>query len=151
MGGVISAVQFDILRIQFYNTSAQHAAGSALGLGSATDAWTTFLNGYIELPSSTSAVTNPAFYLNLAEALQLIKAYLCRSNFGGVMLWDATYVDNNVNAGFPYYLLMKDYLLLSKKQNPMLACVSPASTISRRFLNQERGARRSGGMSAVHA
>lgn len=56
-----------------------------------------------------------AFYLNLAEALKLTAAYFCRPGLVGVMLWDATCADRNVNTGFPYYLLMKDYLLLSQR------------------------------------
>jgi len=139
---MISAVQFDILWIQFYNTPMCSArTWISTGAGISYDAWTTFLNGtastnaklYIGIPGSTSAVPNPAFYFNPAEALELIKAFFCRPKFGDVMLWDATYADSNVNGGFPYYLLMKDYLLLIQKQNSMFGCVSPASKISRRF------------------
>jgi hypothetical protein len=54
-----------------------------------------------------------------------------------MMLRNATYADSNTIAGFPYYLLMKDYLLLSQKQNSMLGCVSRASTISRSILDEE--------------
>ena len=84
---------------------------------------------YVGLPGSTSAVSNPAFYLKPAESLKLVKVFFCKLNFRGVMLWNATYADSNVSAGFPYYLLVKNYLLLTQKQNTLSDCVSPASTM----------------------
>ena len=131
MGAMISAVPFDVLWVQYYNTPACSArAWTNTGDGFSYDAWTRYLSGtasanaklYIGLPGSTSAVANPPFYLHPAEALRLIKAFFCRPNFGGVMLWDATYADLNVNAGLSYHLLIKDYLLVSRKQSFALCC-----------------------------
>ncbi|RDW82575.1 glycoside hydrolase family 18 protein [Coleophoma cylindrospora] len=131
MATMISGAQFDILWIQFYNTASCSARNWAtanyqyssthkeLPSGFSYDAWTTFLAGtasskaklYIGLAASTTAAVNPSFYLTTSDAANLAQAYFCRPNFGGIMLWEATYAENNVANGLTYYQAVKDILV----------------------------------------
>ena len=79
----------------------------------------------------------PGLLPQSGRSIEAYQGVLLQAQCRGVMLWDATYADSNTIAGFPCYLLLKDYLLLSQKQNSMLGCVSRASTISPSILDEE--------------
>ncbi|RDW75900.1 glycoside hydrolase family 18 protein [Coleophoma crateriformis] len=131
MATMISGAQFDILWIQFYNTASCSARNWAtanpqyssthkeLASGFSYDAWTAFLVGtassnaklYIGLAASTTAATNPSFYLTTSQVANLAQAYFCRPNFGGIMLWEATYAEKNVVNGLTYYQVVKNILV----------------------------------------
>ena len=68
---------------------------------------------YVGLPASPAAA-NPAHYLELGELRQLLAVFQCDSRyqgvFGGVMLWEATFSDNNVIDGAPYAVHVKRIL-----------------------------------------
>ncbi|KAJ0122781.1 chitin recognition protein [Diaporthe amygdali] len=120
LGQVIASVAFDALFIQFYNTAACSArawvnANPNFVSGTHTfpsggftyDTWSTAIAGgasaaaklYIGLPGSTDAVDDPTFYLNQNETANIVDAYFCNRNFGGVAIYDATYADENLYLG----------------------------------------------------
>jgi chitinase len=129
MASMIQKAKFDIIWVQFYNTpSCSARSWVTSGSGFSYDAWAKFLVGtksaaaklYIGLPGSTAAA-NSAHYLQPAEAARLLKNFYCHANFGGVMLWDATYAANNLNGGIPYYATIKK-LLLAESKDTSKAC-----------------------------
>lgn len=139
MGTMIAAVKFDIIWIQFYNTPYCSARAWVLANPSYTmpggekasrfayNDWAKFLVGtassaaklYIGLPGSTAAVADPSNYLNPTELSNILGAYYCKPNFGGVMIWEATAADNN--AAGPYYTTAKN-ILTGYVNNPNLSC-----------------------------
>ncbi|PMD16786.1 carbohydrate-binding module family 50 protein [Hyaloscypha hepaticicola] len=151
MGQMITYAKFDIIWIQYYNTAQCSArnwvtanpnylsTGIEEPSGFSFDAWEGFLEGtasqdaklYIGLP----AATNTDYYLSPSEASSLIKAYYCKPNFGGIMLWEATAAENNdVGCGETYYQAMKE-ILVDYSQDGSLSCVKapkyPISTSSK--------------------
>ena len=113
------------------NACRQQPAGSkklillSLGGGAGAyqlNAWTSFLAStpysknarvYLGLPGSAAAAARPSFDLNPKQAADLIAAFYCRANLGGVAVWDATYARANVAAagGKNFYQNMKSSLL----------------------------------------
>jgi len=141
MGQMITYAKFDIIWIQYYNTAQCSArnwvtanpnyttTGVEEPSGFSFDAWETFLVGtessdaklYIGLPGAGS----PTWYLSPTEASSLIKAYYCKPNFGGIMIWEATSADNNdVGCGETYYEAVKE-ILVDYSQDRSLSCVTP--------------------------
>ncbi|KAI9050624.1 hypothetical protein LZ554_005783 [Drepanopeziza brunnea f. sp. 'monogermtubi'] len=128
MGLTITNAKFDILFIQFYNNGANGctARNYSSSTNKATSGfnynkWVTFVNSgasagaklYIGLLGSNYAGT-ASDYILASEAKPLIAAYHGATQFGGVMLWEATYAENN-NAvtGYPgmnYYQIIKSFL-----------------------------------------
>lgn len=112
MGALISAVPFDIIFVQYYNTPQCSArnwvnANSNFAMdgvertnGFTYNTWSNFLSGtasanaklYIGVPGAPDA---GGFYLSPDEISWLIKAHFCKGNFGGVMIWEATSAENN--------------------------------------------------------
>jgi chitinase len=130
---MIAAVQFDILWVQYYNTpicSARSWITNPSSSGFSYDTWAAFLLNtasakaklYIGLHGSPSAAANPTFYLSPVEAEKIIQTFFCRKNFGGIMLWDATYAEGNINQGMTYYQTMKE-ILARALQNTSQPCV----------------------------
>lgn len=120
MGQLIASVAFDALFIQFYNTPAcsarawvnanpNYVAGTrpVVSGGLTYDTWTTALATsassaaklYLGLAGSEYAVNDTSYYINPNETTNLINAYFCNKNFGGVAIWDAEYADENVYLG----------------------------------------------------
>ncbi|KAE9372586.1 carbohydrate-binding module family 50 protein [Stipitochalara longipes BDJ] len=141
MGQMITYAKFDIIWIQYYNTAQCSArnwvtanpnyttTGVEEPSGFSFNAWETFLVGtessdaklYIGLPGGGS----PTWYLTPTEASSLIKAYYCKPNFGGIMIWEATSAENNdVGCGETYYEAVKD-ILVDYSQDGSLSCVTP--------------------------
>jgi len=141
MGQMITHAEFDIIWVQYYNTpecSARNwvtanpnytTTGVEEPSGFSFDAWERFLIGtrsrnaklYIGLPGAADST----YYLTPTEASSLIKAYYCKPNFGGIMIWEATAADNNdVGCGETYYEAVKD-ILVAYSQDGALACVVP--------------------------
>lgn len=136
--------------MQFYNTSQCSARayfdstyGQAANGGVPTnisyDAWISWIEGnsanaatkvYIGLPAAPGA-GNADDYLNVTEAGQLITNFKCKypSNFGGVMLWEATYSENNQINGLSYAQNIKPLLMGSSCLSSTAAApASPASS-----------------------
>lgn len=139
MAAMIAAVKFDIIWVQFYNTPYCSArAWVNTGGGFSYDGWANFLVGtqsanaklYIGLPGSTLAAGDPSNYLNPTEAGSLLKAFFCHANFGGVMLWEATYADNNVVGGLTYDQIIKNLLLADSTDSSLSCAKNTISTIT---------------------
>lgn len=147
MGQLIATVAFDALFIQFYNTPACSARAWANANtnyvpgtrpvpsgGFTYDTWTTAVAGgassaaklYIGLPGSADAVDDASFYLNQNETKNLINAYFCNRNFGGVALYDATYADENVLNGQTFTQWTKQVLTDSLADPVVRTCRGPA-------------------------
>ena len=113
MGAMIAGAQFDLLWIQFYNNAAaqctarQWADNYAL-TGQEDSAeftynqWLSTINNgasagasiYLGLLGSTLAGT-ASDYISPLEAQSLIESYHNKPQFGGVMIWEATYSEEN--------------------------------------------------------
>ncbi|KAF8863084.1 glycoside hydrolase [Acephala macrosclerotiorum] len=125
MGVIIQQAQFDVLWVQYYNTpqcSARNWAnanpnyattGVELSSGFSYNTWSNFLVGtasanaklWIGVPGGPAPDTN---YLGPAEIANLVNAYFCKPNFGGIMIWEATLADANPSG--PYYSTVKNIL-----------------------------------------
>lgn len=145
MKGVLAATAFDMVFVQFYNTASCAArrwadanpgyvpgqpSSSANAAGFTYDAWTSFLAGtpysknarvYIGLPGS-SAAARPGFDLSVRQVADVVSAYYCRGNFGGVAVWEATYASANVAGGRNFYQNAKAALGAAGSDR-RLACV----------------------------
>ncbi|CZT52997.1 uncharacterized protein RSE6_14427 [Rhynchosporium secalis] len=126
MGLTIANAHFDLLFIQFYNNGANGCtARNWITKGDSVDGFnynkwvSTIATGASKnaklylglLGSSTAGVAGD--YLTAIEAQTLINAYHGKSQFGGVMLWEATYAENNFPSSFPgknYYQIIKQLL-----------------------------------------
>ncbi|KAK6614690.1 chitin recognition protein [Botrytis cinerea] len=115
MGAMIAGAQFDLLWIQFYNNAAaqctarQWADNYAL-TGQEDSAeftynqWLSTINNgasagasiYLGLLGSTLAGT-ASDYISPLEAQSLIESYHNKPQFGGVMIWEATYSQENTD------------------------------------------------------
>lgn len=130
LSATIRSVKFDALYIQFYNTPSCSAANWVAGNPSYTtgsrantagftyDAWSASLKGtpsagaklYLGLAGGPSAASSGQ-YINQTSSQKLAQAYYCKSDFGGVAIWEATYADANLYYGQQYYMWMKRVLL----------------------------------------
>ncbi|CCD56518.1 glycoside hydrolase family 18 protein [Botrytis cinerea T4] len=115
MGAMIAGAQFDLLWIQFYNNAAaqctarQWADNYALtgqedSAEFTYDQWLSTINNgasagasiYLGLLGSTLAGT-ASDYISPLEAQSLIESYHNKPQFGGVMIWEATYSQENTD------------------------------------------------------
>ncbi|KXL44414.1 MAG: glycoside hydrolase family 18 protein [Acidomyces sp. 'richmondensis'] len=139
---VMKNAWFDFLWIQFYNTPACSARAGIQKLnGKGTNdisfsAWeqSTSLNPnvkyYIGLPASKSASNDATYYLTPAEVQRLVQNFGKTSGFGGIMLWEATYDQNNTICGDEYSVWMKKILNAEAKGTSLDAKTCPTTTSS---------------------
>ncbi|KAI1094035.1 carbohydrate-binding module family 18 protein [Rostrohypoxylon terebratum] len=139
--GVLLKGTFDMLFIQYYDTPYCSAAtwvsgnpsyksgGSFNTSGFTFDQWVTWLSStpsknariYIGLPGSSSAASSSSL-VTPPQAQNLIDAFYCRDNFGGISIWEATYAASYVVDGLNFYQNMKKDLN-SSSANTNLSCV----------------------------
>jgi chitinase len=139
MGAMIQAVLFDIIWVQYYNTPQCSARNwinanpdySSTGVeqpsGFSYDAWSNFLVGtasanamlYIGVPGAPTVPDN-GFYLNSSEISSLTEAYFCTPNFGGIVIWEATSAENNIEG--PFYEIAKN-ILVGYSTDTALSCL----------------------------
>jgi chitinase len=148
MGNIINLVQFDILFIQYYNTpqcSAREWVSSNPGYGVSTstenasgfkenfDALVASLptsksNGtklYIGLLGSMSAGISGDYLDPTSEVAPLIEAHFCNPYFGGIMIFEAGYAENNVGAdGKTFYEEVKDTLVSDSTDTQQFTCAT---------------------------
>ncbi|TEY68334.1 hypothetical protein BOTCAL_0119g00070 [Botryotinia calthae] len=115
MGAMIAGAQFDLLWIQFYNnaeaqcTARQWTDNYALtgqedSAEFTYDQWLSTINTgasagasiYLGLLGSTLAGT-ASDYISPLEAQSLVESYHNKPQFGGVMIWEATYSQENTD------------------------------------------------------
>lgn len=116
MGTAIQGAQFDWLYIQFYNNdecSAYQLFDNDGGTFNYDD-WVTYVAGtpsesaklFVGLPASTLASTDnnsgAKYYVQPSDLVSLVSEYSSHAQFGGVMLWDAGYSDDNTADGCNY-------------------------------------------------
>ncbi|KAG7150819.1 Endochitinase 2 like protein [Verticillium longisporum] len=111
MASMISAAAFDMILIQFYNTPHCSAASWA----KANTSWLSDTPSkdaaiYITLPGSPEAA-NLENYISPYQAGNLINSFYCRSKFGGMAVWEATYSENNRQHGYTYHAFLKKHLV----------------------------------------
>ncbi len=129
LANAIKTSWFDFLFVQFYNTPScsarayfDHSYGGT-NTNISFDKWISFVKAssfnknvkvYMGLPASNSnqVVYDPKMYLAPSEANTIIKAFQCKypTNFGGVMVFEATYSEMNSLNGKPYVDVLKGYL-----------------------------------------
>jgi LysM repeat protein len=124
MGDIILGAKFDMIFVQFYNTLACSARTWAnanpnygttrreIDSGFSYDSWVTAITAsgsksaaaklYIGLPGNSTAATSSNYYL-LGSAKTLIQDYWCHANFGGIMIWEAIYAEQNKDGNFYQY------------------------------------------------
>ncbi|KAF4865232.1 putative endochitinase [Colletotrichum siamense] len=148
MGDMITAIPFDMIFVQFYNTPACSAAtwtasNPSYTPGQATqqagftyDTWAQWLSTtassaaklYITLPASPDAASE-GNYITHEQARNLIDAYYRRSSFGGVAVWEATRGDANPYNGKSFQATMKDWLVEAAVNPSLTTCdTNPAPT-----------------------
>ncbi|TDZ13372.1 putative endochitinase [Colletotrichum spinosum] len=130
MAAMISATQFDMIFVQFYNTPSCSAATWAAAnpsyaagqpyqeAGFTYDAWAQWLSNtpsrdakiYITLPASPDAASD-GNYITPEQTKSLVGAFYCRPSFGGIAVWEATRGDNNPYNGKSFQAVMKDLLV----------------------------------------
>ncbi|KAK8035090.1 glycoside hydrolase [Apiospora rasikravindrae] len=146
MKDMLTATTFDMIFIQYYNTpqcSGRRWANANPGYqpgntfdvaGFTYDSWSNWLAGtysknarlYIGLPGSAAAA-NPGNDLSVAQASNIANAYYCRSNFGGMAIWEATYASANVAGGRNFYQNLKVALNAASK-DPRQRCSRNSTT-----------------------
>ncbi|KAF7960499.1 hypothetical protein EAE96_000179 [Botrytis aclada] len=131
MGAMIAGAQFDLLWIQFYNNAAAQCTarqwadnyvltGNEDSAEFTYDKWVAAINSgasagasiYLGLLGSTLAGT-ASDYISPLEAQSLIESYHNKPQFGGVMIWEATYSQENTDAelkGDSYHGFIKSCL-----------------------------------------
>ncbi|KAJ5723705.1 hypothetical protein N7488_001740 [Penicillium malachiteum] len=112
---------FDFIWVQFYNTFACSARAFVDGLSTFNFAsWVDVIQAsanpdaklYIGLPAGEAAA-NAGYYLDETEVWPLVSEYIQSypETFGGIMLWEATASENNLDArGLTYAEQMKEIL-----------------------------------------
>ncbi len=142
MAAMIRATQFDAIFVQFYNTAFCSARNyiqqNGVNSGFSYTQWADFLKGtasanaklYIGLPASPAASGSSSYFLSPAEVKRLIEPFFCQANFGGMMLWEATRAEFQIDNGATYYDNIKR-VLNEVAANANLPCVAgtPTSTI----------------------
>ncbi|QSZ31261.1 hypothetical protein DSL72_000824 [Monilinia vaccinii-corymbosi] len=147
MGAMIAGAKFDLLWIQFYNneqaqcTARQWAdnyasTGQEFSAEFTYDQWVSTINSgasagasiYLGLLGSPLAGT-ATDYISPLEAQELIDSYQNKPQFGGVMIWEATYSQENTDAelnGQSYHAFIKS--CLSPHAPPLTSRSSVVST-----------------------
>ncbi|KAJ5280254.1 hypothetical protein N7478_005626 [Penicillium angulare] len=126
LSDAISNSHFDFIWVQFYNTDACYARAFISGalpgtVGFDFDGWVNVIKTsanpdaklFVGLPAAVGAasVSSPESYLESAEVFTLVEYVSEYPEFGGIMLWEATYSDNNTDwRGWTYCEQMKEVL-----------------------------------------
>ncbi|TLD25849.1 glycoside hydrolase [Venturia nashicola] len=109
LGPALNSGWFDYVFVQFYNTAGCSAMDFIQGKPDSFNFndWTSasYVNPntkvYIGLPASTASA-NSGFYLTPTQVHTLLSSFVSTSNFGGIMLWEATASARNLICGNDY-------------------------------------------------
>lgn len=115
MDTILAKAQFDRISVQFYNNPSCDGRSSGFNY----DAWVSWLSNtvnknaeiFVGLPGSEGAAPAGG-YLKPKEATDLICKYKKKTNFGGVMIWDAYLSTQNKDCrpGETFYDVVADAL-----------------------------------------
>ncbi|PGH28370.1 chitinase, partial [[Emmonsia] crescens] len=135
---------FDFIFVQFYNTyycSARSWVTNPRRSEFSFDEWVKVIKRspnpsariYIGLAASVNATYDDNYYLSPLEVLPLAATFMTKhpKNFGGIMLWEATYSENNQINGKSYADHMKKILYELSPPPPMTSTSKISSTTSK--------------------
>jgi chitinase len=125
LSGPIANAWFDMLFVQFYNNpSCSGRAAINYAAGDSFLHWTQAASKnpdvkiYFGLPASTKAAS-ASDYLTQPEVKDIVQRFSPNAKWGGIMLWESTYAQNNTVCG-------KDYTTWSKN---IVTAVTSGQTI----------------------
>ncbi|KAL6892305.1 glycoside hydrolase family 18 protein [Trichoderma evansii] len=144
MGVMIQNSVFDYLFIQFYNNNPTCSLGLSGQAPLNYDDWTNFVSTtqsknaklFLGAPAGPLASNgNPSgavYYAAPSDLAPIVNNAKTKSNFGGVMLWDAGYSDENTSGGCNYAQQVKSILTTGAPCNgtPVSGGGSPPATSS---------------------
>lgn len=113
----IANAWFDMLFVQFYNNPScsgraaiNYAAGDSFLHWTQTASKNPNVKIYFGLPASTQAVSqaNAGDYLTQPEVKDIVQRFSPNAKWGGIMLWESTYAQNNKVCGKDYTTWSKD-------------------------------------------
>lgn len=114
LSGPIANAWFDMLFVQFYNNPAcsgraavNYAAGDSFLKWTQASSKNPNVKIYFGLPASTKAAA-ASDYLTQSEVKDLVQRFSPNVKWGGIMLWESTYAQNNVVCGKQYTNWIKD-------------------------------------------
>ena len=114
LSGPSANAWFDMLFVQFYNNpgcsgraAVNYAAGDSFLKWTQASSRNPNVKIYFGLPASTEAAS-AGDYLTQPEVKDLVQRFSPNAKWGGIMLWESTYAQNNVVCG-------KDYTTWSKE------------------------------------
>lgn len=110
MSTVLANAHFDFIFVQFYNNLCNIGSGFN---------WETWLNYaakspnpdvklYLGLPGSSTAASSG--FVDTSEVSEVLAEIQSGSNFGGIMMWDASQAFSNIESGETYVSLIKNLL-----------------------------------------
>lgn len=126
MGIIIESAKFDYLFVQFYNNNNYTVPCALPFNGNAPfnyNNWTSFISTteskdaklFIGVPASKLASngneSGATYYITPEQLAQLVGEYKSKTDFGGVMMWDAAQSDANVVDGCTYAQQAKSILV----------------------------------------
>ncbi|OJD09848.1 hypothetical protein AJ78_08896, partial [Emergomyces pasteurianus Ep9510] len=141
----IMSSHFDFIFVQFYNTlycSARSWITNPRTSAFSFDSWVQLVKRspnphakvYLGLSAGVNATVDPIYYLTPEEVKRLAKNFMDKhpDNFGGIMLWEATYSENNQIGGMSYAYHMKKLLtgLVSPGPDPTASATTLYPTSS---------------------
>ncbi|KAI4275514.1 MAG: hypothetical protein LQ337_003157 [Flavoplaca oasis] len=146
----IETAWFDFLFVQFYNTpqcSARAYFDASYGrVGDrpssiSFDAWVNFVRTkalnkdvklYIGLPAAPAVTYDPKMYIAPDDVYNLIDLFQCRypKDFGGIMVYEATYSEQNLIDNKPFAAVVKSQLTDHECAKPATLTSSTVSSTS---------------------
>lgn len=114
LSGPIANAWFDMLFVQFYNNpscsgraAVNYAAGDSFLKWTQASSKNPNVRIYFGLPASAEAAS-AGDYLTQPEVKDLVQRFSPNAKWGGIMLWESTYAQNNVVCGKDYTTWSKD-------------------------------------------
>lgn len=138
LSGPIANAWFDMLFVQFYNNpscsgraAVNYAAGDSFLKWTKATSKNPNVKIYFGLPASTKSVpaSSAGDYLNPAEAKDLVQRFSTNAKWGGIMLWESTYSQNNLVCNKEYATWMKDIVTAVTSGKTIDTDISKCSTV----------------------
>lgn len=135
LAGPIANAWFDMLFVQFYNNPScsgraaiNYAAGDSFLKWTQTPSKNSNVKIYFGLPASPQAA-NAADYLTQPEVKDIVTRFSPNAKWGGIMLWESTYAQNNTVCGKDYTTWSKNIVTAVTSGQTIDTDISKCSTI----------------------
>jgi chitinase len=135
LSGPIANAWFDMLFVQFYNNpSCSGRAAINYAAGDSFLHWTQAASKnpnvkiYFGLPASPQAA-NAADYLTQPEVKDIVQRFSPNAKWGGIMLWESTYAQNNTVCGKDYTTWSKNIVTAVTSGQDIDTDISKCSTV----------------------